>query len=99
MDAERKLISLQVKYDTLEKTHFTVKQQMKKMKVGCFSVCVCGGEGGGGGGGVGGGGGGGGGWGGGVGTSSGSSIVTVSHCAVCTVVIHKAHLLPFACCT
>ena len=42
MDAERKLISLQVKYDTLEKTHFTVKQQMKKMKVGRFqSVCVC----------------------------------------------------------
>ena len=44
MDAERKLISLQVKYDTLEKTHFTVKQQMKKMKVGCLQcVCVCGG--------------------------------------------------------
>ena len=40
MDAERKLISLQVKYDTLEKTHFTVKQQMKKMKVGHFQ-CVC----------------------------------------------------------
>ena len=53
MDAERKLISLQVKYDTLEKTHFTVKQQMKKMKVGCLQcvcVCVCGGGGGGGGG-------------------------------------------------
>ena len=43
MDAERKLISLQVKYDTLEKTHFTVKQQMKKMKVGHFQ-CVWGGE-------------------------------------------------------
>ena len=45
MDAERKLISLQVKYDTLEKTHFTVKQQMKKMKV---FQCVCVGGGGGG---------------------------------------------------
>ena len=40
VDAERKLISLQVKYNTLEKTHSTVKQQMKKMKVGHFQ-CLC----------------------------------------------------------
>lgn len=41
VDAERKLISLQVKYNTLEKTHSTVKQQMKKMKV---RMCVYGGQ-------------------------------------------------------
>lgn len=46
VDAERKLISLQVKYNTLEKTHSTVKQQMKKMKVWHFqsSMCVYGGS-------------------------------------------------------
>lgn len=31
--AERKLISLQVKYDSLEKSHSTMKQQQRKMKV------------------------------------------------------------------
>lgn len=33
MDVERKMISLKVKHDSLERTHTTTKQQLRKMKV------------------------------------------------------------------
>ena len=32
-DVERKMITLQVRYDSLEKAHFTTKQLLKKFKV------------------------------------------------------------------
>ena len=38
MDAERKLITIQVKYETLEKTHTTTRHLLKKMKVNSRSL-------------------------------------------------------------
>ena len=33
MDVERKMISLKIKYESMERNHSTIKQQLKKMKV------------------------------------------------------------------
>ena len=33
VDVERKMISLRVKYESMERTHSTTKQQLRKMKV------------------------------------------------------------------
>ena len=40
IEVERKYISLKVKYESLERTHSTTKQQLKKMKVRCEGVRV-----------------------------------------------------------
>lgn len=37
MDVERKMISLKVKYESMERTHNTTKQQLRKIKV---SMCT-----------------------------------------------------------
>jgi hypothetical protein len=34
VDVERKMISLRVKYESMERTHSSTKQQLRKMKVG-----------------------------------------------------------------
>ena len=39
MEIERKLISLKVRHETLEKTHATTQHQLRKMKVHCTSKC------------------------------------------------------------
>ena len=42
LEVERKLIGLQVKHDTLEKTHSVLRQQYRKLKVyeSLFSMAV-----------------------------------------------------------
>lgn len=40
MEIERKMISLKVHYETLEKTHATTQHQLRKMKVPTSHVCV-----------------------------------------------------------
>lgn len=36
MDVERKMISLKVKYESIERTHNTTKQQLRKIKVSSY---------------------------------------------------------------
>ena len=38
MEIERKMISLKVRYETLEKTHATTQHQLRKMKVHTYII-------------------------------------------------------------